>query len=357
MARFAVALCLMGLSSTTALAGEKPIMLAVSDDDGVLLKEGDAKILYYQRAPKSLEGKWERAGYVHPLYDLDGRVLSEDFPEDHRHHRGVFWAWHQIWVGDQNAGDGWAINGLSWNVVEADGVPVLGDAVAMRAKVLWLSHRLQDQGGEPLPIVEESTTIVAHRANSNTRLIDFHISLTALVDDVRIGGSEDAKGYGGFSPRIRLPEDVRFLSRRGQLQPQTTSLEGGPWLDCVGSFGDDGKPSGLAILCHPSLPDFPQRWIIRARRSMQNAMYPGREPIELSKDKPLVLRYRLVVHRGDTAHAEIDKLQKQYEREATATLGWDEHTSTQHKHAAQARRLRGRRRNSLARASCLYRRQ
>jgi hypothetical protein len=253
---------------------------------------------------------------VHPLYDLDGGVLTEDFPEDHRHHRGIFWAWHQVWVADERAGDGWAIKDLSWDVTGVKPLPERYDSVGLRAKVLWLSQLLKTDDDKPLPVVEETTTIRAHRAEGDVRLIDFEIALKALADDVRIGGSEDVKGYGGFSTRIRLPDDVRFLSRRGKLEPQTTSLEGGPWLDCVATFGDDGKSSGLAVLCHPSLPDFPQRWIIRRRRSMQNAMYPGREAVELSKEKPLVLRYRLVVHRGDTAHAKTERLQKQYEREA-----------------------------------------
>lgn len=315
--------CLAGCLSAEAVfsaegATVEAPLTAAADEQGVLLSEGDAKILYYQRRPKSLEGKWLRAGYVHPLYDLDGRVLTEDFPEDHRHHRGVFWAWHQIWVGDKRAGDGWAIKDLSWHVSDVDVSPAENDSISLRAKVLWKSHLLEDDSGSPLPVVEETTTITAHRAVGDVRLIDFEIALRALVDDLRIGGSEDIKGYGGFSTRIRLPEDVRFLSRRGELSPQTTSVEGGPWLDCVASFGEDAKPSGLAILCHPSLPDFPQRWILRRQRSMQNAMYPGREAVAIPRDRPLVLRYRLAVHRGDTSHADIDALQQQYERLAPA---------------------------------------
>jgi hypothetical protein len=287
----------------------------VEQEEGVLLAEGEANILFYQRTPKALDGKWERAGYVHPLYDLDGNVLSEDFPEDHRHHRGIFWAWHQVLVGDKPAGDGWAIVDMAWEVTEVKPLPAGKDAdsVGLTATVLWKSLRLRDDAGQPLPVVREVTTIRAHRASGDVRLIDFEIRLHALVDDLRIGGSEDEKGYGGFSVRIRLPKDVRFLSRLGQLQPQVTSVEGGPWLDCVASLTDDGKPSGVAILCHPTLPDYPQRWILRNSRSMQNPMYPGREAVAIPRDKPLVLRYRLAVHRGDTEHAGVDALQRQYE--------------------------------------------
>lgn len=52
--------------------------------------EAGRPVLSYQRAPKSQQGRFERAAYVHPLYDLDGNVLTEDFPADHLHHRGVF---------------------------------------------------------------------------------------------------------------------------------------------------------------------------------------------------------------------------------------------------------------------------
>jgi hypothetical protein len=289
------------------------LLHAVEQEEGVLLAEGDDKILFYQRTPKSLDGRWERAGYVHPLYDLDGNVLSEDFPEDHRHHRGIFWAWHQILVGDQPAGDGWAIADIGWEVTDVKPLPKLPDAAGIQATVVWKSNRLQSEDGAPLPVVKEVTTIRAHRAAKDVRLIDFEIRLHALVDELRLGGSEDEKGYGGFSTRVRLPKDVLFISRKGKLEPQVGAVEGGPWLDCVASYTDDGRPSGVAILSHPSLPAFPQPWILRSSRSMQNPMYPGREAVAIPRDKPLVLRYRLAVHRGDTAHADIEALQREYE--------------------------------------------
>ena len=34
----------------------------------------------------------------------DGQVLTEDFPADHLHHRGIFWAWHQVYVGEKAMG-------------------------------------------------------------------------------------------------------------------------------------------------------------------------------------------------------------------------------------------------------------
>ena len=92
-------------------------------------------------------------------------------------------------------------------------------------------------------------------------------------------------------------------------------MKEGPWLDFSGDFQEDGEVSGLAILCHRSLPGYPQRWILRRAGSMQNAVYPGQQPVPLSRKNPLVLRYRLIVHRGNAQQVDLNKLQAQYNAE------------------------------------------
>jgi hypothetical protein len=112
-----------------------------------------------------------------------------------------------------------------------------------------------------------------------------------------------------------LPKDISFTGQGGDVVPMTTPIEAGPWLDFSGGLQEVGQVSGLAILCHRSLPGYPQLWILRRSGSMQNAVYPGREPILLSREEPLVLRYRLIVHRGDAQQIDLNKLQAQYNAE------------------------------------------
>ncbi len=50
-------------------------------------------------------------------------------------------------------------------------------------------------------------------------------------------------------------------------------------------------------------------------RKLPNAVFPGRDPVRLSREKPLVLHYRLIIHRGDAAHLDLDKLQAEYNSE------------------------------------------
>ncbi len=282
---------------------------------GFTITEGKAKVMFYQRQHKSLNGKYSRADYIHPLYGLDGQVLTEDFPADHPHHRGIFWAWHQVWIGEKRLGDPWAATDFFWDVYDAQILESDSRSRALQVHVHWKSPIWTDADGKQKAFVKEVTTIRVHRARDDIRKVDFQISLLALENDVRLGGSEDDKGYGGFTTRIKLPDGLSFTGTNGPVEPQRVSVEGGSWLDFSGTFHKDGRVSGLAILCHKSSPGYPQPWILRRKGSAQNPVYPGRNPILLSRDKPLILRYRLIIHRGNVNHVNLDKLQAEYNNE------------------------------------------
>ncbi len=279
---------------------------------GFSIKEGQEQVMFYQRQHKSMDGKYTRANYIHPLYGLDGEILTEDFPADHPHHRGIFWAWHQVWLGDKKLGDNWAAQDFFWDVYDAEIMTIDSQSRALKLYVHWKSPLLTDANGKQQPFVKETTTIRVHRVEGDIRKIDFKIELLALKDNMRLGGSEDVKGYGGFTTRIPLPDGLAFTGTNGSVEPTNLSVEAGPWLDLSGNLGSQGKTSGLAILCHSSSPGYPQRWILRRKGSAQNPVYPGRHPVMLSHERPLVLRYRLIIHRGNVNDVNLDKLQAEY---------------------------------------------
>ena len=61
--------------------------------EGILLTEDGKPRFFYRIAPDSSR-QYALGDYIHPIYGLDGEVLTEDFPEDYPHHHGIFWAWH-----------------------------------------------------------------------------------------------------------------------------------------------------------------------------------------------------------------------------------------------------------------------
>jgi hypothetical protein len=304
-----------------------------SRDDGkvVEISEDGVPVLVYQMQENSLDGEWQRAGYVHPLYDLDGKVFTEDFPEDHRHHRGVFWAWHHFSVGDLRLGDPWLCKDFVRQCTQTTASAVQRgdeDCIGIDLVTLWKSPSLKDLNGDMLPVVKEETQILVHRRTGQHRLVDFDISLTAMVQKVSIGGSDDVKGYGGFSPRIILNSKQVFRFGSGEVEPTKTAVQGGPWVD----ISDEKR--GLAIMSHPENPVADRDantasrhvengvnesagstspwWILRRKRSMQNVVYPGRKPVSLSTKNPMRLRYRLVIHDGKLLPASLQEIYKRY---------------------------------------------
>ncbi len=308
-------LCACG-GGRTAGASEEPrsAVRATRQADGYLFEElfeQDARpVLFYRLAPKSLNGEYERSNYIHPLYGLDGEVLTEDFPDDHLHHRGVFWTWHQVLIGDVRAGDPWLAKNFSWDVQES---AALAGGDGVRVRLHWKSP---DFRGGAEAILEEITTVRAHRAEGGARKIDFEIRLAPLHDDFRLGGSEDDKGYGGFSLRVKMLPDLTFAAANGPVAAGRNAVDAGAWMDFSGAFGSGGAKSGVAVLVHPSSIGYPQPWIIRAlpMKSMQNPVWPGRGPLPLTKGEEVVLRYRLVVHRGGAEAIRPADLWNEYQR-------------------------------------------
>lgn len=293
------------------------------NENGVLFSENGKAILQYQAKSKAKNGMHRRANYVHPLYDLDGNVLTEDFPSDHLHHRGIFWAWHQVNVGEKRAGDGWVATDFDWVVGEKKIAALDSGAAKMTAEIQWKSADVTDRYGKQLPIINETSSIVVHPATNDHRIIDFEIKLLAAQPDVTIGGSENVKGYGGFSARIVQPKDLEFLTSLGKVKAINTQLECGNWVDLLGTYflknqsGPEtsslNSKSGVAVLVHPSSAGYPQKWILRSKtKSMQNPVYPGEKPVAISQAKPTVLRYRLVIHRTEWSVDVLNRLSEEY---------------------------------------------
>lgn len=279
----------------------------IRSDEGIEILENGKKVLFYQQRPKSLNGKYERAGYVHPLYSLNEKILTEDFPEDHPYHRGIFWAWHQIVLKDKKIADGWICENISWKPVKLK-VKTRKEKVILQSEMIWNANPEQNNSTS---IIKENTKITVHKSTGQYRAIDFDIQLFALVDSLKIGGSDDAKGYGGFCLRLKLPNDISFVSNNTAITPMETAVTAGPWMDFTGSFDGTSKPkTGVAVFCGQPTGD-QQPWILRREKSMQNIPYPGRTPITLSK-KGWRLKYRIIIHNGDMSNDDLEKLYQQY---------------------------------------------
>jgi len=296
--------CYIALLSTQVYGQD---FTTIQSDEGIEILENGKKVLFYQKRPKSLNGKYERAGYVHPLYSLNEKILTEDLPEDHPYHRGIFWAWHQIVLNDKKIADGWISENISWKPIKLK-LKKRKEKVMIQSEMIW---NVKPDHNNPTAIIKENTKITVHKSTRQYRTIDFDIRLFALVDSLKIGGSDDAKGYGGFCLRLKLPKDISFVSSNTTVTPMETAVVAGPWMNFTGSFEGTSMPkTGVAVFCSQPTGD-QQSWILRKETSMQNIPYPGRTPIALSK-KGWRLKYRIIIHNGDMSNDDLEKLYQQY---------------------------------------------
>jgi len=290
-----------------SFAGNAQINMIVKPG-GFLFLEGKDSIFFYQRSPKDKNGEYSRCNYIHPLYGPDGSRLTEDFPADHPHHRGVFWAWHQIIIDDKPVSDGWELKNFQQKITNLEFMLQKGTGL-LNTTVEWKSP-LWKNGAEAY--LKEDTKITIHTKSGNYRRIDFVIQLRALTDRLSIGGSDDEKGYGGFSARLKLPDDVTFIGENGLVEPVNTAVEAGNSMNISGSFLNDGKQGGAVIWSDPSNPAPSTSWILRKAASMQNAAFPGRKPIAIPFDQPLVLKYSLLIYQDNMSQNQIKKAVKPF---------------------------------------------
>ena len=276
-----------GLLYGSQLTGQGADWRSVITREQAILLDGRDTVAVYQIVPRSRpDGSYARAHYLHPVYAPDGSLLTEDFPADHRHHRGIFWAWHQVYAGDRRAGDGWECQNFAWDVSDVR-TERRGEQLILYAVVIWRSRLAE--GAAPVALAQENVRIRFHPIRAGHRRIDFRIDIRPLVPELALGGSEDAKGYGGFSWRLPLPADVAFYAGDKLLAPTETGLSAGRRVRIAGTFSGGFRQLSIAQCRQPG-GVYP--WILRKQGSMQNVAFPGRELFSVP-DRGIRLEYRI----------------------------------------------------------------
>ncbi len=237
-----------------------------------------------------------RASYFSPIPDLDGQIISDDFPKDHPHHRGLFSAWPKVTVGEKQL-DMWHLQGV-WIRFEKWITREVGPVCA----VLGVDNGWFLADGTE--IVDEKLTATVFRSGPVGRIMDVELKLRAVDKPVRIAGANE-KGYGGFSFRPAPRREEVITTANG---PQEDSdLIPSPWGDFSAKFGKGDSYSGLAIFQHPENPKFPCGWCLR-HYGFLGVDFPGTEPFELRPDKPVVLKFRVWVHRGNAEDGNVKEV-------------------------------------------------
>jgi hypothetical protein len=252
----------------------------------------------------------------HHLFDATGKARLTNGPEGQfPHHRGIFFGFNRISYDGKQADIWHCRNGESEQhagTVAQEAGPVFGGHTV---KVAW-------NGQDGKPFAEEERTLRVYEAPKG-RLIDFESVVKTDREKVRLDGDPQHAGFH-FRANAEVEKtkaETYFLSPEGKgekgkevnWEPKGKK---GPvnrrWTAM--SFVIGGQRYTCVYLDHPDNPK-------EARQSERTYGRVGTYfEYDLTKDKPLKVKYRLWVQEGEVTAEQCDALSKAFVEPPVATV-------------------------------------
>jgi hypothetical protein len=255
----------------------------------------------------------EGACYFHPVMTPAGVVVTDVAPKDHPHHRGIFLAWVEM-HGKKDADFwGWGehapTKGRKIVPGPTSGTNASSNGASFGVRNDWLAE------GEPL-IHEQLSAAVRPEPAAKAYVIDLTYTLTPTADLTL-----SRWAFSGFCVRARGDGKVTAYSPAGEAKlPNPSHVKpesdwpAAPWYGYTLKF-DDGKVAGVAVIDHPKNP--PSLWHNHRDIRMLNPCIVAPAEVKLKGGDPLVLRYRVVAHDGETPVKELDRLAGEWAKQET----------------------------------------
>ncbi len=297
---------LLSLLTTLAVPAHAAEPATVSRDGSqIMIRAGEREILRYQAEPGELPPGvaeiYKRGGYIQSVHTPGGRLVTDDFPADHRHHHGIWKPWTKTRFEDRSP-DFWNMGQGSGRVefVAVDEIWENDGKAGFRAR-----HRFVDLTTDPPKTVLEETWEIAAWAGEGGHVIDFtSIQKCATASPLVL----PAYHYGGLGFRGHTSwggaENCRFLTASGLTDRTKVNTSRERWCWVGGTV--DGGTCGVTVLCHSTNFRFPQP--IRAHPNEPFFCYAPQQLGEMAirPGDEYTARYRFIVADGepDAAAAE-----------------------------------------------------
>ncbi len=226
---------------------------------------------------------------------VTGESVTTETSDPYPHHRSLFFGCDRV-----NGGNYWQ-DGVDKGRIVSEGLDLLqerGDKIVFRDRCRW------ERPGAA-PVMRDERLITVSAPSENLRQIDFDITLIPM-EDVRIEKTNHSLFAARMVPALSVAQGGVLVNAEGGLKEEGTFGKASPWCDYSGVR--DGKAEGLAILQHPSNPWHPAPWFTRDYGffSPTPMFWPENGThIDLPKGEAVRLRYRVLVHAGDAATADI----------------------------------------------------
>lgn len=294
-------------------------------DKTIRLTEGDRPVLAYnygtitEPSVPETDPRRRSGCFVHPVWGLDGEVLTAAFPRDHYHHHGIFWTWKDVQVGGQHY-DQWTDTKLRTHFVRWLGRETGPLAAVLGVENGWLVGSRQ--------VMTERVWMRVFRSAGGDQMIDMQLTFIPTGDPVSLGGDQ-VKSYGGFTVRLDVwprTDGVVRAAEQTTKDSQRTGLASSrdlvnvrlPWADLTSTFPAMDHRSGLAVLVSPRHPDYPPTWLTRSYGALCVG-WPGVHSKTLQPGKPVTLRYRVWIHNRELPAQQLARQYRAYVASTQAT--------------------------------------
>jgi Methane oxygenase PmoA len=315
---YRLSLFALACSALLGLAADKPAFeWKDAEGEHPVLTYGGKTVLEYVRPtfdPKLSGDKKDGAltnptiKVYHHLYDESGKVRLTNGPEGmYPHHRGIFFGFNNISYDGKKADIWHCRTGESERHVATISHEANADLGRHKVKVTW-----NGQDGKVFATEERQLTV---RPGKPGWLIDFASTVTTDLDKVRLDGDPQHAGFH-FRANVEVEKtknETYFLRPDGKgengkevnWEPKgKTGPVNRAWTAM--SYVIDGKRYTTVYLDHPDNPK-------EARQSERTYGRVGTYfEYDLTKDKPLTVKYRLWVVEGEVTAEQCEEQSKAF---------------------------------------------
>jgi len=275
--------------------------------------------------------------YLHPLRSAQGTVVTRGYPmredipgesHDHPHHRAMFFA-----HGDINGIDFWGEGEPSKPQNTANGVYYSSETLPKGRTVFRKLDPVRagaDHGtlraefdlvGPDGTAIGSETQEYTFRGDASTRVIDCAFTITAdHGKPLKMGDTKEGTFAIRVAKELQKPTG-KMLNSEGKVGEAAIWGKRADWVDYSAVVSEE--PLGIAIFDNPANIKHPTYWHARdyglfaVNPFGEHDFYndPKRDgSVTIAVGKSLVLRYRVLIHHGDAAQAQVADAYRRYAR-------------------------------------------
>ncbi|KPK44227.1 MAG: hypothetical protein AMJ65_03605 [Phycisphaerae bacterium SG8_4] len=308
----AFALLLVAIFAASSKSFADGPVRVTTEANVVSIHEGSSPLLRY--AYRSVPYK----PCVQQLFTPGGVNVLRDSPADHKHHHALMYA---VSVDGLNFWEEQKQPGRQMHKVFSDVTVSTQNDVphgGFTEQLDWVNPETDEL------LLNESRTIAVYgQDDSGATLLSWQSSFTVpgKKESATLSGSH----YFGLGMRFvetmdAGPQIRNSSGRPGEIVRGSERLVRARW--CALAANADGKPVTVAMFCHPDNLRHPTHWFTMTApfAYLSATMNLHREPLKITSDEPLRLRYAVALWDGSVEDSQIDRLYRRWVEDKPLTV-------------------------------------